>query len=251
MARARILKPEFFEDITLSGVSRDARLLYAGLWQHMDRRGLMEYHPKLVKKDVFPYDDDATSERVDIWVKELVTVGRLKLISHGGKTYLYCSTLPKHQHFHHAEKANRLIPALDMPGAGPSNSSEENWDKPEASPVQASDKPGIDPTDTDTDTDTEAEAEAVLVIPEDDLLTRENLAHLYEQFGKELVEEHLKDAKACWHAKGDYFKATHLPIQTVQNYLKIERKNLLPKETKLSPTDEALKSWTPSYGGDQ
>lgn len=111
MARARLIKPAFFGDVTLSEVSRDARLLYTGLWQLMDRRGLMEYHPKLVKRDLFPYDDDVTATVVEEWVIELARINRLRVVRFDGKRYLHCPYLPKHQHFHREEKPNALIPA--------------------------------------------------------------------------------------------------------------------------------------------
>ncbi len=57
MARARNIKPSFFKNEKLAECSMAARLLFAGLWTLADRRGILEYRPKRIKVEVFPYDD--------------------------------------------------------------------------------------------------------------------------------------------------------------------------------------------------
>ena len=39
MARIRSIKPEFFTSIPVGGVSRDARLMFVGLWTNVDDDG--------------------------------------------------------------------------------------------------------------------------------------------------------------------------------------------------------------------
>ena len=220
MARGRVIKPSFFGDVTLSEVCRDARMLYVGLWGHMDRRGVMEYHPKLVKKDVFPYDEDVGVKQIADWVNALVGIKRLYVIEHAGKQYLFGPYLKRHQHFNVKEKPNHLIPKEVLEQCEHIASTVlalANGVVP-APNEHGADTPDTD-TDTDTETDTEAEAECADFAP----LTAENLAVLKKQFAPELLKRHLRDAIAWWEAKDAFFKSQRLPIQTVMRYLIVAR----------------------------
>jgi hypothetical protein len=114
MARIRYLKPEFFEDTRLADLSRDIRLFYAGLWCQLDRLGITENEPKILKKQIFPYDDDITASRVAEMIEELIRIGRLIRIEDRDKSYLYCPSFTRHQNFHVGEKPKHghLVPKL-------------------------------------------------------------------------------------------------------------------------------------------
>ena len=71
MARIRYVKPDFFEDEDISNLARDVRLFYVGLWCQLDRQGLVEERVKFLKKEIFPYDDDITIQKVGEFVAEL------------------------------------------------------------------------------------------------------------------------------------------------------------------------------------
>lgn len=114
MARIRYLKPQAAEDVKLAECSRDARLLYRDLWCHMDRQGLTEDEPKLIKRNIFPYDDDLTAERVKILIDELARVGRLIRLDWHGKRLLYCPTFGLHQKFHRGEEPRFNIPQENL-----------------------------------------------------------------------------------------------------------------------------------------
>lgn len=104
MARIRYIKPEFYSDTTLSEVSIISRYFYAGLFCQMDRQGVCEADPKLLKREIFPYDDDVSPKVVDDLINELVRAGRLVRFEQGRKRYLYCPKLIEHQNFHKDEK---------------------------------------------------------------------------------------------------------------------------------------------------
>lgn len=114
MARIRYLKPQAAEDVRLAECSRDARLLYRDLWCHMDRQGLAEDEPKLIKRNVFPYDDDLTASKVAKLIDELVSVGRLVRFVWNEHPLLYCPTLERHQNFHPDEKPKFRIPKDEL-----------------------------------------------------------------------------------------------------------------------------------------
>lgn len=64
MARIRSIKPEFWTSEQVVECSRDARLLFIGLWNFCEDGGVMKNSPKRIKMEVFPADDlDSTSIR--------------------------------------------------------------------------------------------------------------------------------------------------------------------------------------------
>lgn len=103
MARKRSIKPEFFEDEQISTLSAWARLLYIGLWCHMDAEGVFEANVKLIKAKIFPLES-LTDDDVLGFLGELSKPvnGKFLLIriSHNGKDYVYCPTFTKHQKIH-------------------------------------------------------------------------------------------------------------------------------------------------------
>jgi len=110
MARTRSIKPEFYSDTLLADLSITCRYFYIGLFCQLDRQGVTVDDAKLLKREVFPYDDSVTVDAVRNLVDELVNSGRLRKFSHHGRAYLFCPTFKKHQHFHKEEKARYDIP---------------------------------------------------------------------------------------------------------------------------------------------
>lgn len=72
MARIRSIKPEYWTSEQVMELSRDARLLFIGLWNFCDDGGNHPASPKTLKAEVFPGDDDATGSTVMQWVDELI-----------------------------------------------------------------------------------------------------------------------------------------------------------------------------------
>lgn len=97
MARIRSIKPEFWTDETMAEISRDARLLFLGLLNHVDDEGRCVDNPRLVKAAVFPLDDDITPEIVRRLLDELSTKARLVLYEASQRRFLQVSNFRKHQ----------------------------------------------------------------------------------------------------------------------------------------------------------
>lgn len=72
MARIRSIKPEFWTSEQVLDLSRDARLLFIGMWNFCDDGGNHPASAKTLKAEVFPGDDDATVQAVMQWVDELI-----------------------------------------------------------------------------------------------------------------------------------------------------------------------------------
>lgn len=105
MARIRSVKPEFWLDRKVArGASRDARLLYIGLWNYADEHGRLHGDPAVIKGQVFPYDD------VDVvgLLEELVALERVQAYEYDGDPYLFIPTLAKHQRLEAAKSQSRL-----------------------------------------------------------------------------------------------------------------------------------------------
>jgi hypothetical protein len=104
VARIRYIKPQFFEDTTIADLSVEARLLYVGLWCYMDKQGIASDDPKLIKRNIFPYDDLISIGRIDQLLGELIQCKRLEEREFDGKRYLFCPSFIKNQKFHRDEK---------------------------------------------------------------------------------------------------------------------------------------------------
>jgi len=98
MARIRSLKPEFWDDRKLArSTSRDARMLYMGLWNQADEHGRLNGDLVWIKGRVFSYDDDLTVERIKELLDELDCAGRVERYEVEGDPYLFLPKLGKHQ----------------------------------------------------------------------------------------------------------------------------------------------------------
>jgi hypothetical protein len=87
MARIRTTKPEFWTSAQVMECSRDARLLFIGMWNFCDDAGRHPDSPKQLKAEIFP-GDDLTIENVLGMVRELIANGLLLRYSVGGIWFL-------------------------------------------------------------------------------------------------------------------------------------------------------------------
>ncbi|THF55936.1 DnaT-like ssDNA-binding domain-containing protein [Pseudothauera rhizosphaerae] len=76
MARIRTIKPEFWTAEQVMELSPMARLLFIGMWNFCDDRGVHPVAYKTLKAEVFPADDLLSSD-VEKLVGELITQGLL------------------------------------------------------------------------------------------------------------------------------------------------------------------------------
>lgn len=100
MARARNIKPSFFDNDELADVAPLGRLLFIGLWTLADFRGNLEWRDRRIKKQLLAYDDCDISELAI----NLDKSGFIRFYSDGDKTYLNVSNFTKHQNPHKNER---------------------------------------------------------------------------------------------------------------------------------------------------
>ena len=75
MARIRTIKPEFWTSDQVMDVSRDARLLFIGIWNFADDHGRICLKPRTLKARILPADEDVTVADVERMVDELIQAG--------------------------------------------------------------------------------------------------------------------------------------------------------------------------------
>lgn len=86
MARIRSVKPEFWTSEQVMELSRDARLLFIGMWNFCDDAGIHPASPKRLKAEVFPADD-LTSSDIRRLVGELVSIGLVEEYEVDGEAF--------------------------------------------------------------------------------------------------------------------------------------------------------------------
>ena len=105
MPRIRSIKPEFFSDPDLGRLPLEGRYLYIGMWPFADDEGRIPADPRLLKSQVFPYDDKVTVTKVRKLVGELAATGKVYPYTVAGVDYLLLTRFKKHQRIDRAQSA--------------------------------------------------------------------------------------------------------------------------------------------------
>ena len=84
MARKRVIDPKFWTDDKIIELASEQKLLYLGMMNHSDDRGIHKNNPKVLKAEIFPAEDNITSQLVEEYIKVLLT-SQLLLISKDGR----------------------------------------------------------------------------------------------------------------------------------------------------------------------
>jgi hypothetical protein len=94
--RIRTIKPEFWESESLGNVSRNARLLFIGLFSCCDDSGRTRASSRLLASRLFPYDNDAM-KLIPAWLRELEDKKCVRLYQVDGDSYLDIPNWLMHQ----------------------------------------------------------------------------------------------------------------------------------------------------------
>ncbi|MFI0484863.1 hypothetical protein [Actinomadura sp. 9N215] len=113
MARIRSIKPEFWDDRKLArSTSRDARLLYIGLWNQADEHGRCNGDLAWIKGRVFPYESDLGADECARLLDELARGAWVQKYTVNGDPFLFLPRLAKHQRLE-SEKVPSRLPGPD------------------------------------------------------------------------------------------------------------------------------------------
>jgi hypothetical protein len=117
LARIRTVKPEFWTSEQVMNLKRDTRLMFIGLWNFCDDAGRHIAEPRRIKAQVFPGDDDISSETIRGMLQELSTNDLIALYEVSGKTYLQVTGWRRHQRIDKPQKSNIPEPGSEsIPG---------------------------------------------------------------------------------------------------------------------------------------
>ncbi|OUR99255.1 hypothetical protein A9Q81_11825 [Gammaproteobacteria bacterium 42_54_T18] len=128
MARSRNIKHTFFKDDELAELPFENRLYFIGLWTQADCKGRIEYRPKRIKAEIFPYDDGINIDELTV---NLSKYRFIRIYSVQGRRYIEIANFLKHQNPHKNErdKGSAIPPpeegvAVDLTNKGLQKSTE-------------------------------------------------------------------------------------------------------------------------------
>lgn len=110
MPRKRMIDPEFWNDEELGRWSVEARLFYIGLWNFADDEGRLRAHPKLLKSQIFPYDEKINIEKLKTEISK-----KVRWYQVDGQDYGYIKNFLKHQIISRPTKSKIPPPPEDSP----------------------------------------------------------------------------------------------------------------------------------------
>ena len=96
MARNRMIKTKFWDDTKIGRISRDARLLYIGMWNFADDLGVIIADSVWLKSKIFPYDS-IQIQQFDKFCHELLRNGFISLFSFRNEKFYYLPNFSRHQ----------------------------------------------------------------------------------------------------------------------------------------------------------
>lgn len=125
MARIRSIKPEFWTSEQIMECSPLSRLLFIGLWNFCDDKGVHPVAYKTLKAEVFP-GDDITSTDVEKMVGELVSIGLLSVFEKEGRQWWHVTGW-RHQLINRPSKSRYPEPPCTAPLPSDAGSGDKSW----------------------------------------------------------------------------------------------------------------------------
>lgn len=108
MARIRSIKPEFWTDEKVVGLSPLARLVFIGLWNFADDEGRADFSPMRLKMQILPADDADMS----LLLGEIRGAGLIVVYSVDNKEFFEICGFAKHQKIDKRVKSKRPSPPI-------------------------------------------------------------------------------------------------------------------------------------------
>ena len=110
MARSRMIKPEFWDDEKLAKASRDARLIFIGLWNHSDDYGVVKGNVVWLKNHILPYEDSLSIQKFSGWLTELEKGGWIIKFDADGESFYFIRNFLRHQSINRPSKQRNPTP---------------------------------------------------------------------------------------------------------------------------------------------
>lgn len=97
MARIRSIKPDFWDDEKLARISLQSNLLFIGIWNFCDDKGVIKRNAAWIKSKVFPAREELRLIDVKNWIEELVQARMLIPFDYENEGYYKVRTWERHQ----------------------------------------------------------------------------------------------------------------------------------------------------------
>lgn len=91
-----MIKPKFWDDAKIGRISRDARLLYIGMWNFCDDLGVIRADSVWIKSKIFPFDQ-MQIQQFDKICQEILRNGFISLFSYRDEKFYYLPKFSLHQ----------------------------------------------------------------------------------------------------------------------------------------------------------
>ena len=103
--RARNIKPGFFKNEHLAECDPLVRLLFVGLWCMSFKEGIVEYRPRKIRAEIFPYENGSCN--IEKFLDQLRELKLITFLSHKetGHIIILINKFLKHQKPHKNEKS--------------------------------------------------------------------------------------------------------------------------------------------------
>lgn len=124
MSRIRTIKPSYWISEQVMECSRDARLLFIGLWNFADDNGVHPASAKTLKAEVFP-GDDLTAAEVQSFVDELLKQGLLVEFKAEGRLWWFVTGW-HHQLINRPSPSRYPLPPREAPQPKAAGLGDEN-----------------------------------------------------------------------------------------------------------------------------
>lgn len=193
MARKRMIDPEFWKDEKLGECSRDERLLFMGLISNADDEGKGRASVKLLKSEIFPYDEDIKFKDMEKMMSNLMEKKFIIIYVIDSQHFYYLPKFSRHQVINKPTKSK--LPEL------PENS--EDLQLPE---YYGSTTVTLPPKRK------EVNIKEKNIYAEVVKLKKEEYDKLVEQFGQAGAEKRIMKLSLYIQSKGDHYKSHYATI---------------------------------------
>lgn len=95
--RIRNVKPQIVTNEDLADLPREVRLCFIYLWMACDKEGRVEDRPRRLRADLFPLDEDVTSDTLSGWLDQLAAKGFILRYESQGVAAIQVLKFTKHQ----------------------------------------------------------------------------------------------------------------------------------------------------------
>lgn len=113
MPRIRTIKPEHWNDKELPSICLQAHLLWIGMWNFSDDKGVIEADPLLIKSNIFPRRIDIRLKQITLWLDQLEKARFIVPFKFDNESYYVHRTFDTHQRIDKPQPSKIPSPVIE------------------------------------------------------------------------------------------------------------------------------------------